>query len=556
MGQIIVDNGQAKVVVVRHGGIPGATGPTGPQGNAGTSTAPSYAYASLPSASPAGQIARVTDNARGLWMSDGTTWNKVTNTIDLWDWAEPSDSVDQTSEIQDWIDAVHTYRLPGFGSGTYLTSGGLVTTSGQTDMRIYGPQGGWGAPLTFLNRTDSITLRMDGGNSSIEHVMFDGRSALGDNAGGIGLVLGPNHKITARNIVCRNFREAGFVADGTQNSLFENIDSFFNKINIWITNECRTCLLLNPNATDSDLSINTYMDGIDPDGVELWVGRRTNSYITMKTDAVDTPGDLTVFHGILERHVRHDYNVRISNGWGYLRLVDLNIQGAKTALIRIDANVNLFPAPLRLILDNITPQNVDAASAAVPTISNANGDTGLEIFSTVSPGFTSWNKWFATRVKETMTTEDYGQFQHILAAPPTFGHNIGEWISQGGVPASTVTHTNRRLRIGITAAGFGGTCNPSPKWTSPTFSGSFVYTANHVIKVKGYVTAMAPTDVVITAGLIAAPLRRDIGHITAVGAFEFTYLCQGDESGVIEAHAFGGAGSGDIDFSELAATVY
>jgi hypothetical protein len=248
--------------------------------------------------------------------------------------------------------------------------------------------------------------------------------------------------------------------------------------------------------------------------------------------------------------------VRISTGCRYIRLIDLNMQGAKTALIRIDAGVNPFTTPLRLVLDNITPQNVDLADAAIPTISNANGDTNFEIISTMNPLFTSWNKWFETRVKESINTEDYGQFQHILNAPPTFGINTGGWVTQGGVPPATVTHVNRRLRVGITAAGFGAACLPSQKWVTPTGGGSFVYTANHIIKVRGYVTAIAPTDVVVTVALTGAPTRRDIGHITAVGAFEFVYPCQGDELGIIEVHGFGGTGSGNIDFSELAATVY
>jgi hypothetical protein len=73
MGQIIVDNGQAKVVVVRHGGIPGSIGPTG---SPGTAAAASSTFAGLGTPT-AGEVRRVTDNVRGLWYANGSDWISV-----------------------------------------------------------------------------------------------------------------------------------------------------------------------------------------------------------------------------------------------------------------------------------------------------------------------------------------------------------------------------------------------------------------------------------------------------------------------------------------------
>lgn len=439
-------------------------------------------------------------------------------------------------------------------SGIYTITTPVSTSAVQTERHIYGGKAGWnkGKASTIACATSIIALRLDGGNSLIEDVLLDGRDPAGNNAGGIGCVFGPNHKTNGNRVTARYFKDGGLVWDGTQNASFNDMDAQFNGVDYWITNNARTLRFNMASGTDDVGSINAYMDAIDPNAVALWIGRRAQPYITMLTDPVDIPGDLT-FDGILERFERHNYNVRISHGWGYIRLRDLNLQGAKLALIKIDAGAAPYAVPLRLILDNITPQNTDGGAGVVKTIDMAANEPNVEIFAPIGPGFTGANRWFEARVKESVHTEDYGNYQHHLAAPPTFGHSIGAWITQGG--GAVVSLVNRRLRVNI-AGGFGAVCIPGPRWLSSGVGGPFVYTANHIMRVKYHVTAMAPTDIKIAAELTGSPFRRTIGTITVAGVGEFTYACQGDETGQISVHGFGGAGSGNVDFAELATTVY
>lgn len=93
----------------------GFTGPVGPQGNAGTSTTPSYTYATLPAGS-AGDIARVTDLNRGIYRHNGTRWIRIEGPIVRAEefgvvFSTAASPVDIKAALQAAIDSLAT--LPG-----------------------------------------------------------------------------------------------------------------------------------------------------------------------------------------------------------------------------------------------------------------------------------------------------------------------------------------------------------------------------------------------------------------------------------------------------------
>lgn len=89
------------VVRVDMGNV-GPQGEEGPQGNAGTSTAPSYTKAAmlaLPSPS-AGDLVRLSDDIRGLWIYNGIQWKSITGWADVTDFGAVGAGGDDTAAIQ------------------------------------------------------------------------------------------------------------------------------------------------------------------------------------------------------------------------------------------------------------------------------------------------------------------------------------------------------------------------------------------------------------------------------------------------------------------------
>lgn len=201
----------------------GQQGSVGPPGNAGTSTAPTYTKAAmlaLPTPT-AGDLVRVTDDIRGLWMYTGTHWKSVTGLADAHDFGAIGDAgTDDTVAIQAAIDAA----AATFGAsvwipeGSYLISAVLIVPEGVTI------QGAGGYVFHYLRGTTLQTAVGYNGDIfqgetvddpttywshgvRIESLALRGRRATGQTAGsGIRMCMGEGAVI--RDVVGINFPES------------------------------------------------------------------------------------------------------------------------------------------------------------------------------------------------------------------------------------------------------------------------------------------------------------------------------------------------------------
>lgn len=119
---------------------------------------PAYAKAALPTASVAGRIARVTDDARGLWMDTGTLWSPQNGRIfNVMDYGAKGDfTTDDTDAINACIAAaylnlggVDTGGIVYFPAGLYLITGTILIE----DNRIHLMGAGKHASTILFNPT-------------------------------------------------------------------------------------------------------------------------------------------------------------------------------------------------------------------------------------------------------------------------------------------------------------------------------------------------------------------------------------------------------------------
>lgn len=153
-----------------------------------TVQSPSYAYAALPAtnAQLAGQLAKLTDADRNLWMSTGAQWFSVAGqTYNVKAFGATGDGVsDDTKYISDADNAAReTNGSVFFPSGTYLTS--LQTWAPGNRTRWIGA----GRGITILKSTGSGSII----SASWSHLVGEWYSELSgmtlDGNGGSGLIV-------------------------------------------------------------------------------------------------------------------------------------------------------------------------------------------------------------------------------------------------------------------------------------------------------------------------------------------------------------------------------
>lgn len=535
-------------------GPTGATGPTGPPGTGGTGADEVWIGPDVP-----------TDPALELWI-DTDEGGSGTRTALPWfnvrDYGAVGDGVtDDTAAIQAAIDAAYGGGVVGgvvvMPVGAYRVTSTLNVTAG---VSIEGSGGASfaGRPMygsRFVASTDIIIMNFTG--SRLENVGFDGYDANGDPAAAIGVVMGASHKMLARRVTTRGFRYAGFVTNGTQNSLIEDLDAAENLINIWVTNDTMNCVFLNANTSDNQEFGGTWIQAATPNIRQIFIGQRSQPYITMNTGYLGAASQITFLRGIFERSEHQTYNVEIADLWGWLDFRDCLFQGAAAGVVNLAAGLaaqaEIYESTI--IFDNCTADPQSASHQAVPFIldSRTAADKALSKVYVRNMDSTSFPLTFGATVAESLTTADYGALPSLLNAHPTFEWGITGWANNG---TSVVAHdpVKRRLRITTVDTTFGGQVLVLHRFAVGQ-NPLFVRDANRFAKFKWHCTAITgPTNVAVLVGLLAAPWWRTVASFTATGEGEALYQYQGDEGD--QFMVVSAAGTGIIEFAYFAAAIY
>lgn len=466
---------------------------------------------------------------------------------------------DDTEAIQDAIDAatVANGGIVFVPAGAYKVTSTLVVNGPVSITGVGGASfaGHHMAGSRFVADADIVVMNFKG--KIIENVGFDGWDATGDNSAAIGLVVGLLHQTMVRKVDIRGFRYAGFVATGTQNSLFESVDSSENAINFWLTNGVENCLFLNASSSDNHDWGGPYIrDVVPPNGRQIFIGQRVQPYVPDDPTMGYGNAQNTFIRGIFERAEYNDYAVEINDVWGWLKFQDCNFQGSDKAIVRLaDTSLHNPQLGCDIIFDNVNSDFCGKSNNGVPLIKDDRSLTekvSSRIYVNNIIG-TRYPAAFGTDVRQTIHTGDFDSFTNALESNPTFQYGIAGWETTG---TATVTHdiVKRRLIINTRVYAFGGLAKAKPTY-SLSSNGIQDMDSNRFIKVKWHCTAKTVNTVVIQTALKAAPWWRTLTTFTALGEGEALYQCVGDEGGGT-LHVISNDSEGSIELAYFAAAIY